>query len=119
MIAVNNESGSWPTQNQELLLRAALLKGDAALKAWHEWKRSVDIEVLDFGSHRMIPKLYRNLLDHGVRDPLMDRFKSVYRYYLYKNEILLHHTTAALKSFRDADIATMLLKGSALISLYY
>jgi hypothetical protein len=119
MIAVNNQSGTWPTRDQELILRAALLQGDEAIKAWNEWKRKVDIEVLDFGSHRMIPRLYRNLLDHDVKDPLLDRFKSVYRYYLYKNEILLHHTAAVVSSFRDAGIATMLLKGSALIPLYY
>ena len=119
MIAVNNQSGAWPTRDQKLILRAALLKGDEAMKAWREWKCGVDVDVLDFGSNRMIPRLYRNLLDHDVRDPLMDRFKSVYRYYLYKNEILLHHTIAVLRSFRDAGIPSMLLKGSALIPLYY
>jgi putative nucleotidyltransferase-like protein len=118
MIAVNNESGCWPTQNQERLLRAALLKGDSALQAWSEWKRHVNIDILDYGSHRMIPQLYRNLLDHGVKDPLMARFKGVYRYYLYKNQFLLHQASGVLRAFRDAGISTMALKGAAIISLY-
>jgi len=35
MIAVNNESGCWPTRAQELLLRAALLEREPALAAWN------------------------------------------------------------------------------------
>src|ERR1700694_5370160 len=119
MIAVNNDSGFWPTRAQELILRASLLKGDEALAAWREWKQISNVDVLDFGSHRMIPQLYRNLLEHGIRDPLMERFKGVYRYYLYKNETLLHHTAGVLRTFHEAGIVTIVLKGCALVSLYY
>jgi len=119
MIAVNNESGCWPTRDQELLLRAALLQGEPALEAWNEWRRTVNIDVVDYGSHRMIPQLYRNMLRHGVKDPLMDRLKGVYRYYLYKNEILLHRIGVLLAAFEEAGIQTMVIKGAALIQLYY
>ena len=119
MIAVNNESGCWPTPHQELLLRAALLQGEPALAAWDEWRRTVNIDVIDYGSHRMVPLLYRNLQRHGVKDPLMDRLKGVYRYYLYKNEILMHRIGSLLAAFEEAGIETMVLKGVALIQLYY
>lgn len=119
MIAVNNEPGCWPTRDQELLLRAALLQGDQALESWNEWRRSVNLDVIDYGSHRMVPQLYRNLQRHGVKDPLMDRLKGVYRYYLYKNEILMHRIGALLAAFEKAGIETMVLKGAALIPLYY
>ncbi len=119
MIAVNNEPGCWPNRNQELLLRAALLQGDRALESWNEWRRSVNIDVIDYGSHRMVPQLYRNLQRHGVKEPLMDRLKGVYRYYLYKNEILLHRVGTLLAAFEKARIETMVLKGAALIQLYY
>ena len=119
MIAVNNESGCWPTRNQELLLRAALLDGELALEAWNEWRRNVNIDVIDYGSHRMVPQLYRNLQRLGVKDPLMERLKGVYRYYLYKNEILMHRIADLLAAFEDAGIQTMVLKGAALIPLYY
>ena len=101
------------------MLRAALLQGDCALAAWNEWRRSVNIDVIDYGSHRMVPQLYRNLQRHGVKDPLMDRLKGVYRYYLYKNEILMHRIAALLRGFEEAGITTMVLKGAALIPLYY
>lgn len=119
MIAVNNEAGCWPTPEQELLLRAALLPREPALESWDEWRRKVNIDVIDYGSHRMIPQLYRNLQRYGVRDPLMDRLKGVYRYYLYKNEILMHRVGTLLAAFKDAEIDTMVLKGAALIPLYY
>src|ERR1044071_9485264 len=119
MIAVNNEAGCWPTRAQELILRAALLEREPALESWNEWRRTVDIDVVDYGSHRMIPQLYRSLQRHGVKDPLLDRLKGVYRYYLCKNEILMHRTGALLAAFEDADIQTMVLKGAALIQLYY
>src|SRR5262245_34498002 len=119
MIAVNNESGCWPTPHQELMLRAALLQREPALAAWDEWRRTVNIDVIDYGSHRMVPQLYRNLQRHGVKDPLMERLKGVYRYYLYKNEILMHRIATLLAAFEDAGIQTMVLKGAALIQLYY
>jgi hypothetical protein len=119
MIAVNNEPGCWPTPAQELILRAALLQGEPALEAWDDWRRSVNIDVIDYGSHRMIPQLYRNLQRHEVKDPLMDRLKGVYRYYLYKNEILMHRIGSLLAAFEEAGIDTMMLKGAALIQLYY
>ncbi len=119
MIAVNNEPGCWPTRDQELLLRAALWQGDRVLDSWNEWRRSVNIDVIDYGSHRMVPQLYRNLQRHGVKDPLMDRLKGVYRYYHYKNELLMHRVSSLLAAFEEAGIETMVLKGAALIQLYY
>jgi hypothetical protein len=119
MIAVNNEAGCWPTRAQELILRAAVLQGEPALDAWNEWRRTVNLDVIDYGSHRMVPQLYRNLQRHGVKDPLMERLKGVYRYYLYKNEILLHRIGSLLAAFEEAGIQTMALKGAALIQLYY
>jgi hypothetical protein len=49
----------------------------------------------------------------------MDRLKGVYRYYLYKNEILMHRIGTLLAALEDAGIRTMVLKGAALIPLYY
>ena len=109
----------WPTGEQELLLRAALLQGKSSLEAWERWKSSVDIEHLDIGSHRLLPHLYRNLQTQGVKDPLMGRFKGVYRRTWYDNQLLFHHVSALLLSFRDAGIETIVLKGAALALLHY
>jgi len=109
----------WPTWQQELLLRAALLQGKNSIEAWERWKSSVDIEHLDVGSHRLLPHLYRNLQTQDVKDSLMGRFKGMYRRTWYDNQLLFHHVSALLGSFRDAGIETIVLKGAALALLHY
>ena len=104
---------------QELLLHASIGSGPEVLEAWAEWKHKADIDAVDLGSHRILPLLYRNLLDHGVSDPLLARLKSTYRYYWYQNAVLLHRGEEVLSSFRQAGIPTMVLKGAALVALYY
>lgn len=118
-LGITDESGCWPTPTQELLLRAAVLRGPESVKAWQEWRNTADLDALDFGSHRMLPQLYRNLLDHGVSDPILPTLQSVYRYYWYKNEVLLNRGAVLVKSLHKAGIRTMVLKGAALIPLYY
>ena len=55
--ADNNEN-CWPSRQQELLLKASLLRGKEALSAWEEWRSDVDIEQVDVASHRLLPLLY-------------------------------------------------------------
>ena len=101
MDRVKRNANYWPTEQQKLLLRAALLKGKDSIEAWERWKSSVDIEHLDIGSHRLLPHLYRNLQDQGVKDPQMSKFKDVYRQTWRHNELLFHHVSSLLLAFRD------------------
>jgi len=117
--AKKDAGGCWPTQEQRLLLRASLLRGQGATKAWQEWRSRADIQILDRGSLRLLPLLYRNLRTHGVDDPLMDRFKGFYRFTWYKNQMLFQTMGNLLVPFRQAGIQTLLFKGAALILLYY
>jgi hypothetical protein len=114
-----NKGSCWPTKEQELLLRAALLQGSAAIAAWHEWESNVDIDQLDQGSQRLLPLLYRNLRSHKVETPLMGRFKGVYRATWYKNRTAFHDMAVLLDAFHDAGIQTLILKGAALVLLHY
>lgn len=104
---------------QELLLRAALLKGEGAVESCRQWKSSVNVERLDPASHRILPLLYRNLLTHGVSDPSMGIYKGVYRQTWYKNQLLFHTLASVLRSFGSAGIETIVLKGAALTVLNY
>ncbi len=61
--------GCRPTPQQELLLRAAIIKGPGSIEAWRQWKSGVDIEKLDPASFRMLPHLYRILQSNGIGDP--------------------------------------------------
>ncbi len=119
MNSKNNRGGCWPTGEQVLLLRAALLQGEDAIAAWKQWKKTVDFESLDTGSYRLLPLLYRNLSAHGVHDTLMAKLKGVYRRTWYNNQLLFHKILAVLHSFHQAGIQTMLLKGAVLVLDYY
>jgi hypothetical protein len=119
MNTVKREGECWPTRQQELLLRASLLKGDEAIDAWHEWKSKVDFDTLDQASRQLLPLLNRNLHIHNVKDPLMHMFKGIYRLNWYRNQTLLHNMATVLNVFHNANIKTMILKGAALTLIHY
>jgi hypothetical protein len=117
--SISPEGGCWPTKEQELLLRASLLEGGDAIGAWKEWESKVDIDSLDQGSRRMLPKLYRNLCANGVKDSSMDKLKGMYRLTWYKNQMLFRRMTDLLQPLHASGIQTMIMKGAALIVLNY
>ena len=114
-----NDGASWPTLQQELLLRAVLLEGDEATQAWLDWRSAVDLEVLDLRSWRLWPQLYHKLHSLGVQDPLMSRLKSAYQVTWYRNQMRLSDLGRLLDSLHGAGMETMLLKGVALAQLHY
>lgn len=109
----------WPTETQRLLLQAALLAGPAALSAWHDWRRRVDLGRLDEGSDRMLPLVGHNLATLGAQDPMLGLLLGMRRSVWMANTRRLGETAALLTMLHDAGISTLLLKGAALANLYY
>jgi hypothetical protein len=108
------------TREQELLLEAALLDGEHAINAWQQWKSIVDLEGHhDSGTYSLFPLLYKNLQRYGIEDPFMERLKGIYRLEWYKNQRLIYNMSRVLQYLHDSGIQTMILKGAALIELYY
>jgi hypothetical protein len=116
---INRNQNSWITPDQELLLRASLNKKDEALPAWELWRSNVDFDKIDAGSYRLLPLLYSNLSKQKINDPLMERLKGIYRRTWYENQMLSHRAAFILENIHRAGIKTMLLKGIAMIHLYY
>lgn len=112
-------SRQWPDRTQTLLLRAALLRGEAAIDAWEEWRAAADPQRLDPGSQRLIPQLFQNLRREGVRDPLVESFRPAHRKTWTRNRVLLHVLGDVVGRLAEAGIDTVLLKGAALIPLAY
>lgn len=108
-----------PTDQQVLLVRAAVLNGEPAIEAWDRWKSIIDFERIDDGSSALLPIVYRNLVDHGVSDPMVKRARLAYKMTWLENERLFNYISALLESLRAAGIETMILKGAALALLYY
>ena len=111
----------WPTPSQELLLRAALLEGPGAWRAWSEWKATHDLVEtdLDRGSFRLLPLVYKNLVAHGAEEPLLPRLKGIYRYSWCSNQQLLYRAAAVIRGLEDAGVSTLVLKGAATSALFY
>ncbi|NJN81556.1 MAG: nucleotidyltransferase family protein [Caldilineaceae bacterium] len=110
-----------PDPTQELLLRAALLQGPEAVRAWEAWIERVDVEGdhLDGGSYRTLPLLHHNLIENGVDHPLLARFKGIRRRVWYKNQIVFRMMAELLSRLHDAGMPTLVLKGAALTVGYY
>ena len=111
----------WPTPQQELLLKAALLPNQKAIDAWEKWASQVDIEDLDTGSYRLLPLVYRNLesQDAPIEHPAWPRLKGYYRKTWVENQLLFYRMTKLVRQFQDAGIETLVLKGVPLVLLYY
>ena len=108
-----------PTADQLLLLQAALFDGDDALAAWRAWSARADIDRLDHGSNRMLPLVSHNLDRLGVNDPLSARLRGYRRQTWYKNQIWLSEMSRILADFARPGLQTLVLKGTALVLLYY
>jgi hypothetical protein len=108
-----------PTEEQLLLLQAALFDGEDALAAWRAWSARADIERLDPGSNRMLPLVSYNLDRLGVDDPLSARLRGYRRQTWYKNQIWLSEMARFLAEFERAGLQTLVLKGTALVLLFY
>ena len=105
-----------PSPRQQLLIRAAVLEGAAAVDAWQQWKHGTDGHELDVGSERLLPLVHRNLLGLGV-DEL--RLRDAYRATRSTNEQFFSAIRPVLQRMRGAGVRTMLLKGAALtVSVY-
>jgi hypothetical protein len=119
-MAIHQDYYNWrPSSDQELLLTAALQSGDLALQAWQKWSERLDLDQLDYGSRRLLPLLYHNLKAEGIDHPLMNQFKKMYIDTWAQNQIVFAKITPLLKSFREAGIETLLLKGAAMNLRYY
>ncbi len=111
---------AWPTTKQELLLQAALYEDSRALQAWRAWEADVDWDGhIEDASYRLLPLAYDNLLRAGHDQPIMQKLKGIYRHAWYRNQTGLARLGGLLRALREAGVATMVLKGAALIVTHY
>jgi hypothetical protein len=109
-----------PDPAQRLLLRAALLDGDAGRSAWSAWRHAGGtIDNVDMPTFRLLPLVYRNLERNQVGDPDMPRLRGVYRHTWVTNQRLARHVDSGLDALKRQGIPTMVLKGAAVASTHY
>ena len=77
------------------------------------------MKISTLESQRLLPLLYQNLIAFGVEEPIIAKYKGVYRRTWVDNQIAFQNLVPVFQSFQDADIATIILKGGAMIAGYY
>jgi hypothetical protein len=105
------------THEQDLLLRAALLDGAAAIGAWHAWRERTSIDALDRDSQWLLPQLFHNLRANGVSLQQLGRYHNVYRHNWYKNNLALRRAQPLLNRLREMDGRSPIVIGGAAMAL--
>jgi hypothetical protein len=106
----------WPDERQALLLRAGLCPGPLAIAAWQRVSPGLDLAALDRGAARLLPLVWSHLRRHGLE---VDALAARYRDTRAANTRLLDQLGETLAPLHEAGIATMLLKGPALLVSAY
>ena len=101
-----------------LLLKAALLDGDAAIAAYRAWRPTLDLETISYGQQRLLPLLQSNLTRFGIEDPLADRFRGIRRYFWFRNLKAMAFARRVFAALDQIGVPFIVLKGAALIACY-
>ncbi|HET8651950.1 MAG TPA: nucleotidyltransferase family protein [Gaiellaceae bacterium] len=109
----------WPSREQELLLKVALLKDERGARAWSELRPRLDIQRLEAGSTVLLPLLYDRLREQDDADRFLPRLKGVYRYVWYRNQVAMKALLEMLTALRGAGIESIVFGGAALVTRYY
>lgn len=110
---------NWPTEDEALVVRAAVAEGEQAVVHWRAWLSRNDIDRLSFGSFRMLPLVYKNLSSSGYAGPEMPKLKGVYRQSWYRNHLLFDRTAEVVGRLQTIGIPSMLIKGIPLVANVY
>lgn len=111
--------GPLPDARELLLLKAALLEGDAACAAWRAWRAQADLDRIEQGSFRLLPLVFRNLEGLGVEDPWKGLLQGFYRRAWCENQLLFRRLASVLTRLHGDGIDVLVLKGAALIDRAY
>jgi hypothetical protein len=111
--------GNRPTEEQRLVLHAALDDKDGAPAAWERWRQAVEFDAVDHGSARLLPLVYRNLGPDSFDAEVAGRLKGLYRRSWSHNQLIFKRAAEAIGVLGQAGIETLVTKGASLAILSY
>ena len=118
-VGPSSRGGFWPTEDQVLLLQAALYEPPEATAAWRAWRERHTLEDAGYPAVEVLPLVYRNLAGAGLADPDLSTLRGAYRATWVRNQVIFDHGAAALRALGEAGIPTLVLKGFALAFVHY
>ena len=102
------------------ILRVALLPPDRAMPEWQILRKHLDLDTLrDTEAIKLLPLVYRALVEADVDDPHLARLKGLVRRAWYDNQRLFHGVGTALDALEAAGVRAILLKGVPLVLQCY
>lgn len=112
-------SSHYPSQAQQLLILAIILRGKKALTAWEGWSRTVDFEALEEDSSHVLPQLYRNLQKLGVEEFRLRKLKGIYRHAWCQNQFKFQDLIKLLSVLRKGGTSFVVLGDMSMaVSVY-
>lgn len=99
------------SQENVLLLHAALLEGEEACEAWRGWRSARTLETMAWPSRRLLPLVATNLA--GRLDEETTRLRGAYAAAWYRNGLLLRSTARALETLAAAGLPALLVDATA------
>ena len=110
---------AWPTEAQELLIKAALFPASEAQSYWNDFLDRYNIHELDHGSYQLLPMVFLNLKD-TIEDGIERRIaRNAHKLVWAKNHLLMRELKQVLQRLEDQGIDVCLLKGSAFLTHYF
>lgn len=117
---MNELAGSfWPNDRQKLLLRAALMEGDASADAWRRVRPTFDLDDPEHASQGLLPLVYRQLDRLGIDDPGLPKLRGIYRRTWYTNQLLLDRLKSTLEAVRAGEGDPLVVSSWELPLRYY
>jgi hypothetical protein len=106
--------------DERLLLQAILDENDqVSWNCFEKWAAMTDLDNIEGGSYRLIPALYKRMIRISDDFTSKNRMKGIYRYFVYRNNLILHRTKEVLLALNANKIPYIVLKGGALLASYY
>ncbi|NRA39042.1 MAG: nucleotidyltransferase family protein [Planctomycetes bacterium] len=112
-------SSAWPSDAQEILLKAALFPPQEAEGYWREFVDKFDLQNMDHGCNQMLPMVYINLNQRLGDNVEKWTCRSVYKYTWANNHFLMHDLKNVLLLLKQHNIKVCLLKGAAYMGHYF
>jgi hypothetical protein len=104
---------------QQLVLAALTHPAPAQPSFYKKWLSTIDFDSIEYGTLRLVPLLFSTFQDHEQENPYYGKMKGIYRYFSFKNTLLLSKAWIILNALHDANIDFILFKGIALTLHYY
>jgi hypothetical protein len=100
------------------LLRAVLLDGDVAVRAFEAWRPTLDLVTIPSAQQRLLPLLHENMTRLGIADPYLERFRGIRRYHWVRNLSALAIVRSLFAALDENHVPFIVLKGAAIVAAY-